>query len=112
MISNYINVIIIHFVKFCIVLIKIFINLHSLFINFNSYAYLKSIKWIALLSSVINFIISLVIFVFFDFSYNQFQFVQEPYDIMGYSIYLGIDGISIYFILLTTIIMPIALLSN
>jgi NADH-ubiquinone oxidoreductase chain 4 len=56
--------------------------------------------------------ISLVIFVFFDFSYNQFQFVQEPYDIMGYNIYLGIDGISIYFILLTTIIMPIALLSN
>jgi NADH-ubiquinone oxidoreductase chain 4 len=50
--------------------------------------------------------------VFFDFSYNQFQFVQEPYDIMGYNIYLGIDGISIYFILLTTIIMPIALLSN
>ena len=31
---------------------------------------------------------------------------------MGYNIYLGIDGISIYFILLTTIIMPIALLSN
>jgi NADH-ubiquinone oxidoreductase chain 4 len=87
-------------------------NLHNLFINFHYYAYLKLIKWIALLASVVNFIISLVIFVFFDFSYNQFQFVQEPYDIMGYNIYLGIDGISIYFILLTTIIMPIALLSN
>jgi NADH-ubiquinone oxidoreductase chain 4 len=96
-------------------LIGIFIiitNLHSLFVNFNPYVYLKSIKWIAFLASVINFVISLVIFVFFDFSYNQFQFVQEPYDIMGYNIYLGIDGISIYFILLTTIIMPIALLSN
>lgn len=96
-------------------LIGIFViitNLHSLFVNFSSYAYLKSTKWIALSASIINFIISLIIFVFFDFSYNQFQFVQEPYDIMGYSIYLGIDGISIYFILLTTIIMPIALLSN
>ena len=96
-------------------LIGIFViitNLHSLFVNFNSYAYLKSIKLIALSASIINFIISLIIFVFFDFSYNQFQFVQEPYDIMGYNIYLGIDGISIYFILLTTIIMPIALLSN
>jgi len=96
-------------------LIGIFViitNLHSLFVNFNSYAYLKSIKWIAFSTSVVNFIISLVIFVFFDFSYNQFQFVQEPYDIMGYNIYLGIDGISIYFILLTTVIMPIALLSN
>lgn len=96
-------------------LIGIFViitNLHNLFVNFNSYAYLKLIKWIAFLASIINFIISLIIFVFFDFSYNQFQFVQEPYDIMGYNIYLGIDGISIYFILLTTIIMPIALLSN
>jgi NADH-ubiquinone oxidoreductase chain 4 len=87
-------------------------NLHSLFISFNSYAYLRSIKWIAFSTSIINFIISLIIFILFDFSYNQFQFVQEPYDIMGYNIYLGIDGISIYFILLTTIIMPIALLSN
>ena len=96
-------------------LIGIFVivtNLYSLFINFHSYVYLRIIKWIALLASIINFIISLVIFIFFDFSYNQFQFVQEPYDIMGYNIYLGIDGISIYFILLTTIIMPIALLSN
>jgi NADH-ubiquinone oxidoreductase chain 4 len=96
-------------------LIGIFIiitNLHNLFVNFDSRVYLKSIKWIALSASIINFIVSLIIFVFFDFSYNQFQFVEEPYDIMGYNIYLGIDGISIYFILLTTIIMPIALLSN
>ena len=96
-------------------LIGIFIiitNLQNLFVNFNSRTYLKSIKLIALSASVVNFIISLIIFTFFDFSYNQFQFVQEPYDIMGYNIYLGIDGISIYFILLTTIIMPIALLSN
>jgi NADH-ubiquinone oxidoreductase chain 4 len=96
-------------------LIGIFVivtNLYSLFINLHSYVYLRIIKWIALSASIINFIISLIIFIFFDFSYNQFQFVQEPYDIMGYNIYLGIDGISIYFILLTTIIMPIALLSN
>jgi len=96
-------------------LIGIFViitNLHSLFVNFNSRIYLRSIKLIALSASITNFIVSLVIFIFFDFSYNQFQFVQEPYDIMGYNIYLGIDGISIYFILLTTIIMPIALLSN
>ena len=96
-------------------LIGIFViitNLHSLFVSFSSRTYLKPIKWVALSTSIINFIISLIIFIFFDFSYNQFQFVQEPYDIMGYDIYLGIDGISIYFILLTTITMPIALLSN
>jgi NADH-ubiquinone oxidoreductase chain 4 len=38
--------------------------------------------------------------------------VQEHYNLQYFEIYLGIDNISIYFILLTTIIMPIALLSN
>jgi len=48
----------------------------------------------------------------FDFSSNQFQFVQEHYIVNSYDIYLGIDGLSIYFIVLTTLITPIALLSN
>jgi NADH-ubiquinone oxidoreductase chain 4 len=69
-------------------------------------------KQIALTTSILNCIISFIIFIFFDFSTNQFQYVQENYDIKLFDIYLGIDGISIYFILLTTIIMPIAILSN
>nr|YP_009262171.1 NADH dehydrogenase subunit 4 [Chrysoporthe cubensis]AMX22246.1 NADH dehydrogenase subunit 4 [Chrysoporthe cubensis] len=69
-------------------------------------------KIIALGTSVINLIISLIIYISFDFSSNQFQFVQEHYDMSYFDIYLGIDGLSIYFVLLTTIIMPIALLSN
>lgn len=69
-------------------------------------------KRIALFSSVINLLISLVIFTLFDFTTNQFQFVQEHYELSFFDLYLGIDGISIYFVLLTTIIMPIALLSN
>jgi len=69
-------------------------------------------KNIALISSIINLIISLVIYILFDFNTNQFQFVQEHYNLSYFDIYLGIDGISIYFIMLTTIIMPIALLSN
>lgn len=70
------------------------------------------IKSIALTSSIINLIISLIVFIFFDFSSNQFQFIQEYYEISSFHIYLGIDGLSIYFVLLTTIITPIALLSN
>jgi NADH-ubiquinone oxidoreductase chain 4 len=69
-------------------------------------------KMIALTTSVVNLIISLIIYILFDFSANQFQYVQENYNIQLFDLYLGIDGISIYFILLTTIIMPIALLSN
>ena len=69
-------------------------------------------KRIALGTSIINLIISLIIYISFDFSSNQFQFVQEHYDLSFFDVYLGIDGLSIYFVLLTTIIMPIALLSN
>ena len=35
------------------------------------------IKWIALLTSIINLIISLVMFIIFDFSSKQFQFIEE-----------------------------------
>ena len=69
-------------------------------------------KIIGLISSVFNLFISLVVFVLFNFSDNQFQFVQEYHQIHNFDFYLGIDGISIYFVLLTTIIMPISLLSN
>ena len=51
-------------------------------------------------------------FILFDFSSKQFQFIEEHYQISYFDIYLGVDGLSIYFILLTTIIMPIAILSN
>nr|YP_009268530.1 NADH dehydrogenase subunit 4 [Beauveria malawiensis]AMD61759.1 NADH dehydrogenase subunit 4 [Beauveria malawiensis] len=71
-----------------------------------------SIKSIALITSIINLILSLITFILFNSSTNQFQYIQEHYNVQLFDIYLGIDGVSIYFILLTTIIMPIALLSN
>lgn len=72
------------------------------------------IKLIGLSTTIINLIISLIIYILFDFSSKQFQFiqVQEYYQINYFDIYLGVDGISIYFVLLTTIITPIALISN
>jgi NADH-ubiquinone oxidoreductase chain 4 len=74
--------------------------------------YIKNCKYIALITSGLNFLLSFIIFIIFNYSTNQFQFVQEHYNIQLFDIYLGIDGISIYFVLLTTIIIPIALLSN
>lgn len=72
----------------------------------------KFSKTIALATSLINFLISLIVFILFNFSSNQFQFVQEYHQISSFDFYLGVDGISIYFVLLTTLIMPISLLSN
>ncbi len=92
-------------------LIGIFLISSSISYEVNN---LKNIyyKKIAFLSSILNLIISLIIYIIYDFNNNQFQFVKEHYDLSFFDIYLGIDGISIYFVLLTTIIMPIAILSN
>ena len=69
-------------------------------------------KKIGLFTSIINLFVSIVVFLLFNFSSNQYQFVQEYHSINNFDFYLGVDGISMYFVLLTTIIMPIAILSN
>src|SRR5690348_1191542 len=81
-------------------------NKESSFFDVSSY------KKIAFITTILNVIVSLIIYMLFDFSNNQFQFIQENLDLSFYDIYLGVDGLSIYFVLLTTIIMPIALVSN
>jgi len=84
-------------------------NLDNILFQNNS---VNNKKKIALVISIANFVLSLFIFLFFDFSYNQFQFVLEPHNVSAYPFYLGLDGISVYFVLLTTFIMPITILSN
>lgn len=74
-----------------------------------TYAFAKSI---ALFTSLINLIISLIVWVLFNSSSKYFQFIQEHYNVGYYDFYLGIDGLSIYFVLLTTIIIPLSILSN
>jgi NADH-ubiquinone oxidoreductase chain 4 len=70
------------------------------------------IKLVALIVSFINLIISLIVWILFNSSSIYFQFIQEHYNIGYYDFYLGIDGLSIYFVLLTTIIMPLSIISN
>ena len=93
-------------------LITPIVGVVAILVNRENGVSLTNIKVIALSTSVLNFFISLVIFILFDFSTNQFQFVQEYHEISYFDFYLGVDGLSIYFILLTTIIIPISLLSN
>ena len=70
------------------------------------------LKNVTLIITSLNLLISLVIFGLFNYNPSEFQFVQEHYNVSNFDIYLGVDGISIYFILLTTGIMPIALIST
>ncbi len=70
------------------------------------------IRQIALTTSLINFFISLFIWYQFDSNTSQYQFVTEFNQLTFCHLNFGIDGISIYFVLLTTFVTPIALLSN
>lgn len=94
-----------------LLLIPIF-GVLAILMNKDNELSLTNVRFIGLTATIINLFISLIIFIFFDFSTNQFQFVQEYHEISYFDLYLGVDGLSIYFVLLTTIIMPISLLSN
>ena len=70
------------------------------------------LKISTLVITVINLLLSLIIWFLFDNSSKYYQFIQEHYTLGHYDIYLGLDGLSIYFVLLTTLIAPISIISN
>ncbi|MBD1160919.1 NADH-quinone oxidoreductase subunit M [Pelagibacterales bacterium SAG-MED15] len=72
----------------------------------------NSSKYIALFISTANFILSLYLWFVFDNSISEFQFVENRKWIVGLVNYkVGIDGISILFIILTTFITPLCVIS-
>ena len=73
---------------------------------------INNIKTFSLFIAILNLCVSLLIYILFDNSNVDYQFIQEITEVNGLNIYIGIDGISIYFILLTTFITPIVILSN
>ena len=73
----------------------------------------KNSKYVSIFSSLTNFLLSLFLWYSFDSSTSNFQFVEEKYWMGGFiNFKLGIDGISILFILLTTFIAPICIFSG
>ena len=73
----------------------------------------KNSKHVAIFSSVANFLLSIFLWFSFDATVSTFQFVEEKNWIRGFiNFQLGIDGISILFILLTTFITPICIFSG
>ena len=68
--------------------------------------------YISLFSSLATFILSLFIWYSMDYSSADFQFLEEQSWINDFIKFkLGIDGISILFIVLTTLITPICIIS-
>ena len=81
-----------------------------------------NVQWIrvvALTTSLLNFLLSLFLWLEFDSSTAKFQFMSTTplvrgggmeYDYSSLGLILGIDGISLFFILLTTFLIPVCIL--
>jgi len=72
----------------------------------------QSSKYVALFVSFANFLLSLYLWFLFDATTYEFQFVENHEWIRGFINYkVGVDGISILFIILTTLIAPLCIIS-
>ena len=71
-----------------------------------------TIKYVALFTSLVNFFLSIYLWLSFDQTSSEFQFVEEREWIIGLINYkVGIDGISILFIILTSFITPLCIIA-
>lgn len=72
------------------------------------------LKSIVLNFSCLTFISSLVLWIFFDKSIGTFQFTEKFLwiPILNINFPLGVDGISLFFVILTTLLIPLCLLAS
>jgi len=69
-------------------------------------------KYVSLFTTIVNFLISIYLWILFDQSTSSFQFIEDREWINGFINYkVGVDGISILFIILTTFITPLCIVS-
>ncbi|MGE4371785.1 MAG: NADH-quinone oxidoreductase subunit M [Xanthobacter sp.] len=73
----------------------------------------RNARWVALWTTLVTFVVSLILLPNFDYADPGFQFVEKtPWlgDIASY--HMGVDGISLPFVILTTFLMPFAILAS
>ena len=69
----------------------------------------RNAKWVALVTTGFTLLISLFVLAAFDPSDPGFQFVEEADWLLGMQYRMGVDGISVLFVLLTTFLMPLVI---
>ena len=69
----------------------------------------QNAKWLALTATLATLLVSLAIIFDFDPNNTGFQFVEEHNWLLGINYKMGVDGISILFVMLTTVLMPIVI---
>jgi NADH-quinone oxidoreductase subunit M len=83
------------------------------FISGESAAANRNIKMIALLTTIVTFLVSIPLWTHFDSASAAFQF-EEKHNWLpsGISYHVGVDGISMLFVILTTFLMPFCILAS
>ncbi|MEO0372093.1 MAG: NADH-quinone oxidoreductase subunit M [Pseudomonadota bacterium] len=67
----------------------------------------RNAKWVAFIASAMTFVVSLFILFEFDAGDAGFQFVEEHEWPLGVTYRVGVDGISLWLVMLTTFLMPL-----
>ena len=83
----------------------------ALFLRGDDKAAQRNAKWVALLATVATFLASIPVLTNFDPANTGMQFVEEADWILGLKYKMGVDGISVLFVMLTTFLMPITIAS-
>ena len=84
----------------------------AVFLRGDDEAARRNAKWLALIATSVTFLVSLAILVNFDPSDTGFQFVEQGEWLLGLQYKMGVDGISVLFVLLTTFIMPLTIAAS
>ena len=72
----------------------------------------RNARFIALWTTLVTFALSLVLWRDFDPTTAQFQFVEQRAWLGVIKFHMGVDGISLPFVLLTTLLMPLCILAS
>lgn len=72
----------------------------------------RNAKWVTLIATTLTFLVSLFIFVEFDAGDPGFQYIEETPWVLGLQYKLGVDGISVLFVMLTTTLVPFIVASS
>ena len=73
----------------------------------------RNARWIALWTSLVTFLVSLALWVNFDTGTAAFQFEEKhAWLTAGVTYHMGVDGISMLFIVLTTFLTPLCILAS
>ncbi|UMA65682.1 NADH-quinone oxidoreductase subunit M [Roseivivax marinus] len=72
----------------------------------------RNARWLALIATGATFLVSLLILAQFDPRNPEFQMVEEGDWLLGMTYKLGVDGISVLFVMLTTFIMPLVIAAS